>query len=74
MRTLIALAVAQALGLALLGSPQLQAGELDDSTKIRELKQQLQEITEELDILNSRVDKTERHTALDRLEISGDFR
>jgi hypothetical protein len=39
-----------------------------------ELKQQLADITEQLDELNSRVDKTERHTSLDRLEITGDFR
>lgn len=68
MRTLISILVANALALS--GSAYAQT----DSQKITDLKKQLSEITEELDYLNDRVDKTERHTATDRLSITGDFR
>ncbi len=68
MRTLISILVANALAMS--GSAYAQT----DSQKIVELKKQLAEITEELDYLNDRVDKTERHTATDRLAITGDFR
>ncbi|QYJ78498.1 DUF3373 domain-containing protein [Shewanella acanthi] len=72
MRTLISILVANAL----LMSAQAYAANNDqtETQKITELKQQLADITEQLDELNSRVDKTERHTSLDRLEITGDFR
>ncbi|PIW60013.1 DUF3373 domain-containing protein [Shewanella sp. CG12_big_fil_rev_8_21_14_0_65_47_15] len=71
--TLISILVANALfmsGQAFAAANETQA----DTQKMAELKQQLADITEELDELNSRVDKTERHTSLDRLEITGDFR
>jgi len=73
MRTLISILVANALfmsGQAFAAANDTQA----DTQKMAELKQQLTDITEQLDELNSRVDKTERHTSLDRLEITGDFR
>lgn len=72
-RTLISILVANALfmsGQAFAAANDVQA----DTQKMTELKQQLADITEQLDELNSRVDKTERHTSLDRLEITGDFR
>ncbi|MCL1075377.1 DUF3373 domain-containing protein [Shewanella dokdonensis] len=74
MRTLVAIVVAQALGLAAMASPAVYAAEVTDNAKIAELKQQLAEITEELESLNSRVNKTERHAALDRITFTGDFR
>ena len=73
MRTLISILVANALfmsGQALAAPNDVQ----NETQKITELKQQLADITEQLDDLNNRVDKTERHTSLDRLEITGDFR
>ncbi|MEM6189537.1 DUF3373 domain-containing protein [Shewanella scandinavica] len=73
MRTLISILVANALfmsGQALAAPNDVQS----ETQKITELKQQLADITEQLDDLNDRVDKTERHTSLDRLEITGDFR
>ncbi|GGQ35867.1 DUF3373 domain-containing protein [Shewanella litoralis] len=69
MRTLISILVANALfmsGAAVATDTDVQ--------KIAELEKQLAEISEDLDYLNSRVDKTERHSALDRIEITGDFR
>ncbi|MGL5392315.1 MAG: DUF3373 domain-containing protein, partial [Shewanella sp.] len=68
-RTLISILVANALfmsGQAFAAANNTQA----DTQKMAELKQQLTDITEQLDELNSRVDKTERHTSLDRLEIT----
>ncbi len=69
MRTLISILVANAL---FMSGASLAAD--SDVQKIAELEKQLAEITDDLDYLNSRVDKTERHSALDRLEITGDFR
>ncbi|MCL1051665.1 DUF3373 domain-containing protein [Shewanella abyssi] len=69
MRTLISLLVANALAL----SGSVYAAE-NDAQKMADLKQQLEDITSELDDLNDRVDGNERHTALDRLLITGDFR
>ncbi|MGL4833246.1 MAG: DUF3373 domain-containing protein, partial [Shewanella sp.] len=77
MRTLISILVANALfmsGQAFAAANDTQAATPADTQKMAELKQQLTDITEQLDELNSRVDKTERHTSLDRLEITGDFR
>lgn len=71
--TLISILVANALFMS--GQAFAAANETPaDTQKMAELKQQLVDITEQLDELNSRVDKTERHTSLDRLEITGDFR
>lgn len=73
MRTLISILVANALfmsGQSFATSNDVQ----QENQKITELKQKLADITEQLDDLNNRVDKTERHTSLDRLEITGDFR
>ncbi|TVP15648.1 DUF3373 domain-containing protein [Shewanella sp. KCT] len=69
MRTLLSILIANALAM----SGSVYAAD-SDAQKIAELKQQLADLTEEIDIINSRVDKNERHTALDRLEITGDFR
>ncbi|MGL5391460.1 MAG: DUF3373 domain-containing protein, partial [Shewanella sp.] len=73
----ISILVANALfmsGLTFAAANDTQADTPTDTKKMAELKQQLTDITEQLDELNSRVDKTERHTSLDRLEITGDFR
>ncbi|AUD58911.1 hypothetical protein AYJ58_05145 [Shewanella sp. Pdp11] len=73
MRTLISILVANALFMS--GQSLAAPNDVQNETqKITELKQQLADITEQLDDLNNRVDKTERHTSLDRLEITGDFR
>ncbi|ABV38663.1 conserved hypothetical protein [Shewanella sediminis HAW-EB3] len=69
MRTLISLLVANALAL----SGSVYAGDTDDQ-KIADLKKQLEDITSELDDINDRVDSNERHSALDRILITGDFR
>ena len=74
MRTVIAIVVAQALGLSLLTSTNTFAAEPQDAAKIAELKQQLADITEELEDLNTRVAKNERHSATDRIQLTGDFR
>ncbi len=78
MRTLISLAVASALGFTpLLFTPQALAADTaasSDQAKIERLQQKIDELSEELADLDSRVNKTERHTALDRITFSGDFR
>lgn len=73
MRTLISILVANALFMS--GQSFATPNDVQqENQKITELKQKLADITEQLDDLNNRVDKTERHTSLDRLEITGDFR
>ncbi|MBS0042979.1 DUF3373 family protein [Shewanella sp. M16] len=73
MRTLISILVANALFMS--GQSFATPNDVQqENKKITELKQKLADITEQLDDLNNRVDKTERHTSLDRLEITGDFR
>lgn len=69
MRTLISLLVANALAL----SGSVYAGDTD-AQQIADLKKQLEDITTEMDDINDRVDKTERHSALDRISITGNFR
>ncbi|MCG9695575.1 DUF3373 family protein [Shewanella sp. Isolate11] len=69
MRTLLSLLIANALAF----SGSVYSAE-QEQQKIDQLKQQLAELSEEIEDLNSRVDKNERHTSLDRLEITGDFR
>jgi len=69
MRTLISLLVANALAL----SGSVYAGDTE-AQKIADLKKQLEDITSELDDINDRVDNNERHSALDRILITGDFR
>ncbi|MCP3175892.1 DUF3373 domain-containing protein [Desulfuromonas sp. KJ2020] len=44
------------------------------ATSIEELQKKIEELTDEVDYLSGRVDKTEKHTALDRIEFSGDLR
>lgn len=73
MRTLISILVANALFMS--GQSFATPNDVQqENKKITELKHKLADITEQLDDLNNRVDKTERHTSLDRLEITGDFR
>ncbi|AVI66305.1 hypothetical protein CKQ84_10720 [Shewanella sp. WE21] len=73
MRTLISILVANTLFMS--GQSFATPNDVQqENKKITELKQKLADITEQLDDLNNRVDKTERHTSLDRLEITGDFR
>lgn len=44
------------------------------ATSIEELQKKIEELTDEVDYLSGRVDKTEKHTALDRIEFTGDLR
>ncbi|MBT1444138.1 DUF3373 domain-containing protein [Shewanella sp. JM162201] len=78
MRTLISLAVASALGFTpLLFTSQALAADATaakDQANIERLQQKIDELSEELADLDSRVNKAERHTALDRISFSGDFR
>jgi hypothetical protein len=66
MRKIVALLLA-----AMLAVPALA---LAADTTEADLQKQIQELTQELKDLSTRVDKNERHTALDRIEWSGDFR
>jgi hypothetical protein len=45
-----------------------------EDAMISELQKQIQELSEELEDLNDRVDGAERHATLDRIEFSGDLR
>jgi len=74
MRTLISILVANALAISSMAVAADTVQVNDDAQKIAELQRQLADITDELDDINRRVDKTERHSALDRISITGDFR
>lgn len=67
MRKLVALLLA-----ALLTVPATAVLAADPA--IEELRKQVEELLEEIDFLSERVDKTERHTAMDRIEWYGDMR
>jgi hypothetical protein len=45
-----------------------------DDAMIQELQKQIQDLSSELEDLSDRLDDTERHTALDRINLSGDLR
>ena len=59
---------------ALLALPMTTSAADQEDAMISELQKQIQELSEELEDLNDRVDGAERHAALDRIEFSGDLR
>jgi len=59
---------------ALLALPMTTFAAPQEDAMISELQKQIQELSEELEDLNDRVDGPERHAALDRIEFSGDLR
>jgi hypothetical protein len=67
MRKLVAL-----LLVALLTAPATTV--LAADLTLEELRKQVEELLEEVDYLSSRVDKTERHVAMDRIQWYGDMR
>ncbi len=44
------------------------------ASSVEELQKQIQDLNQELSDVSKRVDKNEKHTALDRIQFSGDFR
>ncbi len=68
MRKLIALALALCL------IPVAGFAAIDDSATLESLKKKIDELSSELDEMSGRVNKTERHAALDRIHWSGDLR
>ncbi|GIU43308.1 DUF3373 domain-containing protein [Shewanella algidipiscicola] len=69
MRTLLSILIANALAFS---GGAYSADQ--EQQKLADLKQQLAELSQEIDDINSRVDQNERHTALDRIQLTGDFR
>ncbi len=59
---------------ALLALPATAFAVGQEDAMISELQKQIQALSEELEDLNDRVDDTERHTALDRINFTGDMR
>ena len=59
---------------ALLALPMTTFAADQEDAMISELQKQIQELSEELEDLNDRVDGAERHATLDRIEFSGDLR
>ena len=59
---------------ALLALPATVFAADQEDAMISELQKQIQELSEELEDLNDRVDGAERHAALDRIEFTGDLR
>ncbi len=59
---------------ALLALPMTTFAAGQEDAMISELTKQIAELSEELEELNDRVDFTERHATLDRIEFSGDLR
>lgn len=68
MRKLIALALALCL------IPVAGFAAIDDSATLESLKKKIDELSSELDEMSGRVNKTERHAALDRIHWYGDLR
>lgn len=63
------------LGLiALLALPAASLAASPEEAAIQELQKQIQKLSAELEDLSDRLDVTEKHTALDRVEITGDMR
>ncbi len=69
MSKLICLALA-----ALLALPVTGFAASSEEAMMQELQKQIQELSEELEDLNDRLNDAERHSALDRIEFSGDMR
>ncbi len=65
MRKLMAILMA-----ALLAAPAAALA----ADSVQDLQKQIEKLTEDLDYLSSRVDKTETHVATDRIQFSGDLR
>lgn len=59
---------------ALLALPAATFAAGQEDIKIEELKTQIQALSNELEELSNRLDTTERHSTLDRIEFSGDLR
>jgi len=59
---------------ALMVVPAWAMAAVDDAKTIDDLQKRINALTEELQDLSSRVDKTEKHTATDRIQWSGDLR
>ncbi|MDH3998861.1 MAG: DUF3373 domain-containing protein, partial [Desulfuromonadales bacterium] len=59
---------------ALLALPLNVSAASQDDAMISELQKQIAELSEELEELNDRVDDSERHATLDRIEFTGDMR
>jgi hypothetical protein len=63
-----------ALLLAVLLIAPVTAIAADDITTVEDLRKQIEELNSQLDDISGRVDKTERKTALDRINFYGDLR
>lgn len=59
---------------ALLALPMTTFAAGQEDAMISELQKQIQNLSEELEELSSRLDSAERHSTLDRIELSGDLR
>ncbi len=59
---------------ALLALPMTAIAASHEDAMISELQKQIQSLSEELEELSGRLDKTERHATLDRIELTGDMR
>lgn len=59
---------------ALLALPMTAFAAGQEDAMISELQKQIQNLSEELEELSSRLDGAERHAALDRIELTGDIR
>ena len=58
----------------LLAMPMTAMAATQEDAMISELQKQIQELSGELEELSDRLDGAERHSALDRIEFSGDLR
>ena len=59
---------------ALVAFPMTAFAATSEEAMMAELQKQIAELSEELEELSDRLDGPERHTALDRIEFSGDLR
>jgi len=59
---------------ALMALPTTTYAASQEDAMISELQKQIEALSSELEDLSDRLDKTERHTALDRIEFTGDLR
>lgn len=69
MRKFIVLAMA-----AVLAAPASSFAVSQEDAMIQELQKQIQELSGELEDLSDRLDDAERHSAVDRIELTGDLR
>lgn len=73
MRKLICLALAALLALPVTAFAASTSASSEEAM-MQQLQKQIQDLSEELEDLTTRLEKNERHTALDRIEFSGDMR